>query len=145
MTSSSTMIINDIEYNFIKVDPFKQFHIVRRLAPIFGELSGIAQGAAEGKKVDPFEALVPVADALSKLPDDEVEAVLFTLLGCVTRKSGGGYAPIVAPGTKSLMFQDIELPLMLQLAGRALMHNLGNFFAAKALVSTAENQKQNPR
>lgn len=136
-------IINDKEYRFNKLDALAQFHIVRRLAPIVNELL-IAFGPQLGKmkssptpdlsEVD-FDKLAkdiePVVLAFSKLSDDDANYVLFGLLKGVVRKSEvGGWSPVVNPGAQMLQFQDIEMPTMLTLAGKAMVVNLSGFIDA---------------
>lgn len=129
--------INGQKYKFAKIDALKQFHIVRRLAPIIGELlSAVGPSFKEGQAVlndeEQFtKALGPIAGAIGKLSDEEANYVLFSLLGSVQRhQAGGGWANIVATGHHTLMFQDIELKAMFQLAVKAFSVNLGGFIDA---------------
>jgi len=138
----------DQEYKFNKIDALSQFHIVRRLAPVVGELfAAVANSGltANGKKAEDmkfndidFDAvsknLSPVMIALSKLPDEDMNYCLFGLLKGVQRKQiGGGFANVMANGSKDLiMFEDIKenLQLMLTLAGKSIAVNLGGFMQA---------------
>jgi len=138
----------DQEYKFNKIDALSQFHIVRRLAPVVGELfAAIANSGitGAGKKAEDFKFddidfnavsknIAPVMLALSKLPDEDMNYCLFGLLKGVQRKQlGGGYANIMAPNSKDLiMFEDIKenLQLMLTLAGKSIAVNLGGFMQA---------------
>lgn len=111
-------------YRADKLNAREQFHIVRRLAPVIGHAAPSIQGG------DGIEALPPLADAIGALSDENADYVLFGLLKCVQRKQqqGLGWAP-VCTGT-SLMYDDITMPTMLQLAWKALQHNMGGFFDA---------------
>lgn len=151
--TTTTVTVGAHEYSVGKLDAVKQFHIVRRLSPVLTELKPLltqvmaAQKtgkAVDLKNVNPFEALVPVVNLLSKMEDDEADKILFGLLACIQRKQqGGGYSPVIAVDCKSLMFSDLDMPEMLQLCAKALMQNLGNFLAALPSVSPGANQKQN--
>lgn len=123
-----------------KIDAFKQFHIVRRVGPILADmlpaLKDIAKAAkggpdeSEEMKLDQISKFVgPIMEGLSRLSDADADKVLFGLLSAVEVQHGGGSWAKVSNGTM-LMMQDLELPVLLQLAGRAFMFNLSGFFAA---------------
>lgn len=129
------------EFKLSKVDAFKQFHIVRRISPILADLlPGIKEFQKLSKKDnsqlsddDKFEQFVPLAAPLiagfSKLSDDDSNYVLLGLLSSVEIKQEHGNWARVA--TKDMiMIQDMELPMLLQIAGRAFMYNLSSFFSA---------------
>lgn len=125
-----------------KIDAFKQFHIVRRIAPILGDLVPALKTAGSLSDLRSIEALSesekldmvakfagPVLSGLSNLSDADADLVLFGLLSSVEVQQVAGNWAKVASGTM-LMIQDMELPILLQLAGRAFVFNLGGFFAA---------------
>ena len=129
------------EFKLSKVDAFKQFHIVRRLAPILSDLlpamGSIAKTAksmdslSESEKFDQFSKMAgPVMDGLSKLSDADANYVLFGLLQSVEVKQMpvGNWARL--SNGDALMFSDMELPVLLQAAGRAFAYNLSGFFGA---------------
>ena len=70
--------LNGKEYRAGVIDARKQFHIVRRLAPIFGNM------AAGG------DTAVMLANAIGSLSDDDADYVLFGLLAVVKRKEDNG-------------------------------------------------------
>jgi tail assembly chaperone len=132
--------VNGKKFQLSKIDPFKQFAIVRRLAPILGDIIPIAQKL--GLKKDSSEVAKseeqtlkeigmlaqPIMNGLSKLSDDDANMVLLGLCSAVAL-----WQPVhncwgqVSNG-KQLMFQDLELPELLQIAGRAFTFNLTGFF-----------------
>lgn len=126
------------KFKLSKIDVFKQFHIVRRVAPLLGELLPAVQGMkvtnfealSEDQKLDSLAKIAsPVMMGLAKLSDADSEFVLFGLLNAVeVQQSSGGWAK-VASGSL-LMIQDFELPALINIAGRAFMYNLSGFFAA---------------
>lgn len=132
------------DYVFNKINAFSQFHIVRRLAPIIGELIAALSASVDLKSGKDLKAedlnfdsiaknLSPVMEALAKIPDSDVEYCIKELLrGVQRRQIGGALANVMTPNGAQFMFQDIEadLTLMLGLAGKSLMTNLGGFINA---------------
>lgn len=120
-----------------KINALKQFHVVRRVAPLLADLIPAMKGFAkeddskltEEQKFDRMAKVVaPIMTGLSKLSDQDSEFVLFSLLeASEMQQSSGNWAQIAKNG--NLMIQDLELPTLLQIAGRAFGHNLSGFFA----------------
>lgn len=124
-------------YRANKIDARTQFHIVRRLAPVLGEIAPALQGKGG------LDALPPLANAVAKLTDSDADYVIFGLLNAVVRKQdqGLGWGP-VATG-EQLMYDDITMPLMLKLAWQSFSFNMSGFFAAlpSDLKEAAQKQK----
>lgn len=116
---------NGKTYKVGKLDARAQFHIVRRLAPVFGELIPALQDGKEG-----FDAIPAMAKAVAGLSDADTDYCLFGLIGTMSRKQeqGLGWGP-VATGN-ALMYADIDMVGMLQLAWQSLQYNMSGFFAA---------------
>lgn len=114
------------KYRIGRIDARKQFHVARRLAPLLaglGSLSGKGEGFAT--------AVAPLAEALSSMPDSDVDYVLDVCLGACQRVQPNGHAaPIMARG--ELMFEDIDMAQMVQIAIRVIQQNLGSFFPGAA-------------
>lgn len=132
--------IGSKKFKLGRIDALKQFHIVRKLAPVLSDLIPIAHkmhkaGKANGAPItdEDIEQFAPLIGSFSKLSDQDTDAVLFGLLSSVEVQSGGGWAR-VSNGT-TLMFQDMELPELMQIAGRAFMFNMTGFFAVLPQVS----------
>jgi hypothetical protein len=139
-------LVKGSEYKFEKVDALSQYHIVRRLAPLFGDAiaiignSGLVKNGQKASEID-FEKInfdelakdiTPLMNTLSKLPDEEMNYALFGLLKGVYRKNqGGGYSRITTD-TNLFMFEDIkfDMALMMTLAGKSFMANLAGFLNA---------------
>ncbi len=142
---ANTFSIGEKQFKVGKIHAFKQFHIVRRIAPILGELMPImAKLGKEMKNPDglsqdeQFEKLAviagPVMIGFSKLSDDDSNKVLLGLLSAVEMKmETGNYAKLSNGDT--LMFDNLELPLLLQAAGRSFMFNMSGFFNVLPQVS----------
>lgn len=112
-------IVNGINYKAGTLPAIKQFHVIRRCAPL---LAGIA---------DKNKALEGIFNAIGTLKDDDAEFILFGLLSCVEREQTGiGWAKITTSTGNSLMFQDIDLAAMMQIAFKAFQANFQGFLAA---------------
>lgn len=130
--------IGSSEFQLSKMDAFKQFHIVRRIAPILGDLLPVISKAkqlnsgelSEEQKLESLGAVMtPIMTGLSKLSDEDANKVLFGLLSSVSLKQSAGNFARLATDTQ-LMFADLELPVLMQAAGRAFAYNLSGFFGA---------------
>ena len=89
------------------------------------------QGAPGG------EAVLPkIAAALAGMSEEDTHAILFPCLAVVSRQHGKGWTPVFSQG--ELMFEDIDLMVMLQLVGNVVEDNLGNFLPAAPVSATAD-------
>jgi hypothetical protein len=140
-------VIKMNEYKFEKIDALSQFHIVRRLAPIIGELAAVVANSGvlkSGKKFEEmsindmdFDAIAkdlgPVLSTFAKIPDEDMNYSLFGLLKGVYRKNttGGGWSRVTTDN-QLFMFEDIkaDMALMMTLAGQSFAANLGGFINA---------------
>lgn len=130
--------IGDREFKVSKINAMKQFQIVRRIAPILSDMIPVMKNIATASDKDLTEDqkleqaaqfAAPVMNGLSKLSDKDSEFVLFSLLAAVEiKQQEGNWARIVVG--ENLMFDSLELPLLLQAAGRAFMFNMTGFFGA---------------
>jgi hypothetical protein len=129
------------KFKLSKIDAFKQFHIVRRIAPLLSDLLPAmkdiqkvqthAESMSEEQKLDEFAKIAaPLMTGLAKLSDEDSNRVLFGLLESVEMQQleHGNWMRLAQ--NQMLMAQNLELPILLQVAGRAFMYNLSGFFAA---------------
>lgn len=116
--------INGQTYQSGKMDAFKQFHVSRRLAPVFGGLASSASKEAG----DFSQFLQPIAEAVAQMPDTDCDYVLQACLSVTKRQQGNSWAPVYSPQAKAMMFQDIDLGAMLQITAKVIQDNLGGFF-----------------
>lgn len=129
------------EFKLNKIDPFKQFHVVRRLGPLLGDIipaakkitalvgqRGDGSNLSEEEKFDQIATLAkPLMNGFAELSDEDANHVLLTLLEAVEVKhTAGSWARIARDG--NMMIQYLELPVLLQCAGRAFGYNLRSFF-----------------
>jgi len=124
-----TVEVNGHSYRIGKMPAKEQFHVMRRLGPaIMGFLaSGVNGGGMAG-------AMGPILDHLSKMSDEDSDYVLDHCLSVVQRAQGNDWAKVRAPNG-ALLFNDIELPQLLNLTRAVLTENLRGFFPAAAAGS----------
>lgn len=130
--------IGSRNFKLNKIPAIKQYHIVRKVAPILSDmlpmLSKFSKMSSDELKEDQIEALAPVLNGFAKLSDVESEKLLIGLLSSVEmQQESGNWAKLA--NENGMMFDDLELPVMLQAAGRAFMFNMAGFFAALPQVS----------
>jgi hypothetical protein len=123
-------------YRAGKLDAFKQFHVSRRLAPVLGGLAMVAGG-----EQDRLSALLqPITEAVARMSDTDCDYILQTCLGVVQRQQGSTWAPVFAAGRGALMFEDIDLSAMMQIAVKVIQDNLGGFFQGGAAALNAQTR-----
>ena len=124
--------INGVNYKAAKLPAIKQFHIVRRVAPL---LAGMT---------DKDKALEGIMNGIGSLKDEDANYILFGLLACVEREqSGHGWAKVSVG--ESLMFQDIDLGVMFQIATKAFQENYSGFLDGLGSNLNLGSLKQNAR
>ncbi|MCE9858042.1 MULTISPECIES: phage tail assembly chaperone [Raoultella] len=140
--------IKGVNYRANKLGVFEQLKVSRKLLPIlaglvsdFGSIKSLLPAGGvkelfnteEGDKtvnldrLEPiFNTLLPrIADELSKLSEDDTNAIIHPCLAVVGRQNGKTWTPVFRSG--ELMFDDIDLFSMLQLVARVVADSLGNF------------------
>jgi hypothetical protein len=141
--------INGKEYRAEKLDAFKQLHVSRKIAPLIPAMIPIFLTVAkmQGKLQDNLDALPkvlqPLADGLAGLSDDAAEYVIATCLSVVRRKAeNGNWASVWNSSSRVLMFADIDVVTMTQLAVRIIEDNLGPFIGG--LLTKAKGESKEP-
>lgn len=117
-----------------KLNAIQQYHVVRRMGPILSDLIPVIVKLSKEKTENNSDAQLeqvaefatPIMNGLSKLSDKDAEFVLFSLLSCVQIKDSDHWFYVSKDGM--LMYKNLELPILLQLAGHAFMFNLSGFF-----------------
>lgn len=142
--------IKGVNYRANKLGVFEQLKVSRKLLPILAGLMAdfssiknllpaggvkelFPEGVEEGgeavnlERLEPvFNTLLPrIADELSKLTEEDTNAIIHPCLAMVVRENGKQWTPVFRSG--ELMFDDIELFDMLQLVARVVADSLGNF------------------
>lgn len=117
-------------YRAGKLDAFKQLHVSRRLAPIIPTLipifiklskDGMSDLSALGELLGPF------ATAMASMPDEAAEYVVSTCMSVVSRQQGSAWSPVWSARGNVVMFDDIDLGVMLPIIVRVVQDNLGPF------------------
>lgn len=156
--------INGVQYRSGKLDTFKQLHVSRKIAPLVPKVlpafAAIAQakradgaegaeGAVLGEAIDEVrklgvqdidliaKAIEPVTNVMAEMSDADVEYLFANCLAVVQRKQGKDWAPIWR--NEALMFDDIELPQMTQIAMKVIWDNLGPFIQGLLVKQRASN------
>ncbi|MEH4267027.1 phage tail assembly chaperone [Klebsiella aerogenes] len=131
--------IKGVNYRANKLGVFEQLKVSRKLLPI---LAGLMADFSSIKAMLPttttldsgnldkleavFNTLLPrIADELSKLTEEDTNAIIHPCLAMVVRENGKQWTPVFRSG--ELMFDDIDLFSMLQLVARVVADSLGNF------------------
>jgi hypothetical protein len=116
-------------YRAGKLDAFAQLHVSRKIAPVLPKLLPIlALLPKTGDAVDLGQMgaiLEPLTGVLAAMPKDDVDLVVTACLSVVQRKQGATWAPVWRSGT--LMFEDIELAVLVQVVVQVIRGSLGNF------------------
>lgn len=127
----SEITVGEHTYTIGKMDALKQFHVARRLVPVLAAFTKIGERVdlAEGFGVG---ALIPIAEALSKMSDEETEYIIQTCLSVVQRQDSGKLQKVMVQG--KFVYQDIKMPDMIKLTSETIMENMGDFFAGLQAV-----------
>lgn len=122
-------------YRISKIAAMRQLHIVRRVAPaLLGAVGGVAalQAAAEdGMNIrQVLDRMEPFMEALSNMKDEDVDYVVDNCLAVVERKVSGdrGWQKVGISG--QLMYDDMDLLVILRLTWEAGRENLEGFISA---------------
>lgn len=130
-------------YRAEKLDAFKQLHVSRKIAPIIPKLLPMFLKFADKKEAlkDDLEAMAeafePLAEALAEMPDADCEYVFNSCLGVVSRHQQNNWASIWAGG--ALMFDDIDLGVMVQITSKVIWDSLGAFTRGLLAKANAES------
>ncbi len=104
------------------LNAFAQLALARKLAPGIPVLGGMVSDQNKDKDKSLLSLLM-----LAKLDDADAEYVVRTCLSVVNRVDGGKAAPLMARGG-GVMFDDVTMPHMLEIAMAVIEENLGDFF-----------------
>ena len=123
------------KYSIGKLSAMQQFHVSRRIAPIIPSLVPVFSRLKDGDKsaMDDLEwlasSLQPLADGLAALSDADAEYLVGTCLSVVQRRQDHGWASVTGQSGTALMFQDIDMGVMLKLAVDVIVDNLRPFIS----------------
>jgi len=131
-------------YRTGRLDARKQFHLSRKLLPL---AMALGKGLSEDKRVQdlianregeapPLDSLVdvimsalePASGVIAQMPEEDMDYVINTCMRVCDRQAGTAWAPCMATGSTKLMYDDMDMPVMVRLACAVVMENIGNFF-----------------
>jgi hypothetical protein len=120
-------------YRSGKMDAIKQSHIARRIAPVFGSIQDAFAAAGKPESFTMLDALPIMTKIVGEMSDANWEYIVLSCLDVTARQQGQVWAKIRAGGR--MMFEDIQLPEMMQIVWSVLNDNLANFFFASLQAS----------
>lgn len=83
------------------------------------------------------DLLAPMLEALAEMPEADCNYILSKCLSVVQRAVGGGrWSAVWNENANRMMFEDLDLALLIQLTLEVLQENLGNFLSAPASTSS---------
>jgi len=136
--------LNDQVYMIGMLDVFQQLHLARKIAPVMNSMgmsiSELAKGGAQAF-LDPTAQMGIYAgamDVVSRMSEEDVNYVAQICLSVVLRVQVGVPQPTPVANGRTMMFEDIRLPGMVQLCINVLQENLSDFFP---LLNGAENMQ----
>lgn len=91
-----------------------------------GALTEVPENAVEDEAAI-WQALGPVADALSKMSDEDTEYVIRSCLNKAQKHNGSNWARVMV-GTRMMFEDEIDLGIMMQLTVETIRENLQSFF-----------------
>ena len=127
------------DYTIGRLNALDQLHVSRKIAPIVPNIMPILTEVAKGdlEKViasietdenaelaglEPLaKALEPLMEAIAKIPEEDVNYVIYKCLSVVKRNGS-----VVCRG-ESIMFDDLDMNHLLPLTVAVIRTNLGNF------------------
>ena len=114
--------IGTFEYEIGKISAMGQLHLVRKLSRSLPLMEGMIADRNSGKDMRMLAVFM-----LSNLSDEDSEYVTNKCLDAVSmREKNGQLAKIMSSG--GLMFQHIDVSVILELTVEVILHNLGDFF-----------------
>ena len=142
------------DYTIGRLNALDQLHVSRKIAPIIPNIMPILTEVAKGdlEKViasietdenaelaglEPLaKALEPFMEAIAKIPEEDVNYVIYKCLSVVKRNGA-----VVCRG-ESIMFDDLDMNHLLPLTVAVIRTNLGNFI--QGLLTKASSIQAQP-
>ena len=143
--------IGGVQYRASTMDARRQFHVARRLSSVLSPSADAINGVKGSDSKAAFVAAVnSFVDAVSKLPDDQLDYVIDACLDTVSRKDGSQWSPIRRGGA---MMYDLDLYTQGAIVYHVVRGALDGFFASlpeavrdtlKGVSTTAMAQAMQP-
>ena len=116
-------------YECGKLNCLAQLHVTRRLGPMLVVAGISVEMLRSGMKIaldDLVQMAGPVMEMMSRMPEEDVDYIIFTCLNVVTRQSGTAFARVTTK-ERQIMFDDMDLIVLVRVVCEVLKENLGNF------------------
>ncbi|MBJ8823606.1 MULTISPECIES: phage tail assembly chaperone [Enterobacteriaceae] len=122
--------IKKVKYRAAKLGVFEQLKVSRKLLPVMAGMVSEFRSLQEKIKSKDTEAVLSsilpkIADAVSGMSDEDVNAILFPCLSVVTREHMKSWVPVCQHD--QMAFDDIDMFAMLNMVARVVADSLGNF------------------
>lgn len=122
--------IKGVSYRASKLGVFEQLKVSRKLLPVMAGLVSdfrSVQAKVNAKDTEgAMSTILPkIADAVSSLKDEDVDAIIFPCLRVISRNHCKGWVPVCQGDV--MAFDDIDLFTMLNMVARVVADSLGNF------------------
>ena len=115
-------------YRSTKLSARVAFHVARRLAPVIGRMD-LSRAVGQITGDTQIAALLPMADAIASMTDVDCDYVINACMAVCERQFNGTWAKVWHTGAAKPMFEDIELPALMQITLQVLGENLSSFFS----------------
>ena len=120
--------INGVQYRAAAMDARRQFHVARRLSAVLAPSADAINGVKDSDSKAGFIAAVnSFVDAVSSLPDVQLDYVFDACLDTVSRKDGTQWSPIRRGGA---MMYDLDLYTQGAIVWHVVKGALDGFFAS---------------
>jgi hypothetical protein len=134
--------VHGVQYETGAMDAIEQFHVARRLMPVMNQLQnvffqlmqeGLVKEGQQAVEVDigllMGRIMEPVGQALASMPQADADYVLRACTSRARRQDlNTGTWSVVAMPTGQLMFQDIDINVLMRLVVETIVGNLSSFF-----------------
>lgn len=125
------------------LDAFKQFHIIKRLAPFTVALVEAAKqlrkSIPEATTKETFGELMeridvvkvaggPLAEVIAKIPDADTDFIFNTCLAVTQINQDGVWVDVVSKLNGTLMFHNLTMAELIGISFAVIRENMGGFF-----------------
>ena len=134
--------LRNVQYRIGRLTTFQQLHVSRKISPLLPPLVPTVMALESSKLTEQQVAslLEPVAGRLAEMSDEHAEYVVATAMSVVRRKTGEHWAPVWLSG--QLMFDDLQLPQVIQIVYNVIQDQLGPFI--NGFLQTSGDDQEGP-
>ncbi|WP_448952130.1 phage tail assembly chaperone [Labrys neptuniae] len=122
-----------VKYRCSKMPALTQFNVLRRAGPALASAREFLEVRRNGGDI--AAALTPAMKAVGALSDEDTAYIFGECLSTCQRAHGKTWAPVWSKPAGRALFDDIDLPVMLQLVASVFSENYGSFFPLLDQVS----------